>query len=99
MPQHASAEKRVRQSERRRARNKALKTTMKTAVKRVRAAASKETAVVELKKAVAILDRLATKRIIHRNNAANQKSKLTRFVNTLKETSKTSSAETAQPSA
>ena len=57
---------------------------MKTALKRVRNAKDKEKAGAELKKAVKLLDQLASKGIIHRNNAANKKSSLTKFVTTLK---------------
>jgi len=58
---------------------------MKTAIKRVHAAENKERAQAELRKAITLLDRLAAKGIIHKNNAANRKSKLTRFVNAMKQ--------------
>jgi small subunit ribosomal protein S20 len=57
---------------------------MKTLIKRVRSAQAKDQATVALKKAVKFLDQLAAKGVIHRNKAANQKSKLTKFVNSLK---------------
>jgi len=56
---------------------------MKTAIKNVQKAATKEEAISALTKAVSVLDRLAAKGIIHRNTAANKKSKLTRLVNKL----------------
>jgi small subunit ribosomal protein S20 len=84
MAQHKSAEKRARVSARRATRNAALKSKMRTAIKRVRSAKEKEKATAELRKIVKLLDQLATKRIIHPNTAANNKSSLTRFVNTLK---------------
>jgi len=37
-----------------------------------------------LKKVISMLDRLAKKNVIHKNKASNNKSKLTKFVNTLK---------------
>lgn len=80
MPQHKSAEKRVRQSERRRVRNLAKRTRMKTAIKKVIGATEKETATKELKTTISMLDRMAVKGMIHRNKAANLKSKLTRRV-------------------
>jgi small subunit ribosomal protein S20 len=83
MPQHKSAEKRVRQSQKRRVRNVQKLSQMKTSVKKVRSVSDKETGVIELKKAVSILDRLAIKGIIHKNKASNLKSKLTRLVNSL----------------
>jgi small subunit ribosomal protein S20 len=57
---------------------------MRRAIKRVRAIQEKEKATVELTKTVKLLDQLAAKGIIHRNKAANTKSKLTKLVNTLK---------------
>ena len=83
MPQHASAEKRVRQSERRRVRNVANRSRMKTAIKKVNAAENKETATTELKTTASLLDKLAGKGLIHKNKAANLKSKLSRKVNSM----------------
>jgi len=84
MPQHKSAEKRIRQSARRHARNKAGLSRMRTLVKNVRGAKEKAKAETALKTAVKYLDQLASKGVIHKNKASNQKSQLTRFVNTLK---------------
>ncbi|HEX9656668.1 MAG TPA: 30S ribosomal protein S20 [Bacteroidota bacterium] len=81
MAQHPSALKRARASKRREVRNTALKTRMKTAVKRVRTATDKEKALVELKKTAKLLDQMAAKGIIHKNKAANNKSVLTKLVN------------------
>lgn len=83
MPQHKSAAKRVRQSERRRVANVTRRSRMKTAVKKIIAATEKEAATQELKNTLSILDRMAVKGMIHRNKAANLKSKLTRRVNAL----------------
>lgn len=80
MPQHKSAKKRVRQSETKRLRNVQKRSHMKTAIKKVRSAADKETAQKELLYAVSTLDRMAGKGIIHKNKAANLKSKLTKNV-------------------
>lgn len=84
MPQHASAAKRVRQNARRHARNKADISRMKTLIRKVRSTKEKDKAQQALRKAVKFLDRLAAKGVIHRNKAANQKSKLTRIVNAIK---------------
>jgi small subunit ribosomal protein S20 len=84
MPQHKSAEKRVRISAKRHVRNKADITKMKTAVKNVRNAASKADAEAALKKAIKLLDQFSAKKVIHRNKASNQKSKLTSVVNKMK---------------
>ncbi len=84
MAQHKSAIKRIRTNERRAKRNVAEKSTMKTLLKKVRTAEKQETAVALLKETVSFLDKLAGKKVIHANKAANLKSKLTKFVNKLK---------------
>jgi len=81
MAHHKSAIKRIRTNQKARLRNKHYRTTMKTAIKKVRLAESKEVAQANLNKAISVLDHLAVKGIIHKNNAANKKSKLTRLVN------------------
>ena len=83
MPQHKSAKKRVRQSETRRQRNFEKRSIIKTAIKKVRNASDQETAAAELKTTSSILDRMAVKGIIHKNKAANLKSKLTKSVKTM----------------
>lgn len=84
MAQHKSAEKRARSSVRRAARNAQWKSRMRNAIKRVRASKEKDKALPELTKTVKLLDQLAAKGVIHKNLAANNKSRLTRWVNTLK---------------
>ena len=84
MAQHKSAEKRARSSKRRAGRNAQWKSRMRSAIKRVRSLKEKEKALVELRKTVKLLDQLAAKGVIHKNNAANNKSRLTTFVNKLK---------------
>ena len=84
MPQHKSAEKRIRVSARRAARNKARISRIKTLIRKVRSAKEKKAGEAALKTAVTYLDKLAAKGIIHRNKAANQKSKLTRLINKMK---------------
>lgn len=84
MPQHKSAEKRIRQNARRRERNKANLSRMKTLIKKVRTGGDKEKASAALKAVVKFLDQLAAKGVIHRNKAANQKSHLTKFVQAMK---------------
>ena len=65
-------------------RNKANISRMRTMIRKVRLAKAKDKAAAALKTAVKFLDQMAAKGVIHRNKAANQKSKLTKFVNTLK---------------
>jgi small subunit ribosomal protein S20 len=84
MANHPSAEKRARVAKRRATRNAAAKSKMKSAIKRVRMATEKARAAADLNTTVKLLDRLAAKGVIHKNKAANQKSKLTRLVNAMK---------------
>jgi small subunit ribosomal protein S20 len=83
MPRHKSAVKRTRQSATRAERNKAQLTKLKTLIKKVRLAKSKEEAKTVYKAAVKYLDQLGAKGIIHKNKASNQKSKLAKYVNKL----------------
>jgi small subunit ribosomal protein S20 len=71
-----SVVKRVRQNERKRTQNVFQRSSLKTAVKKVRTAENQEAAKLELVKTSSLLDRLAAKKIIHKNKAANLKSKL-----------------------
>ena len=74
--------KRVRQSKKHNLHNRHYKSMMKTAIKNV-LVSDKKDAPELLKTAIATIDRIATKGIIHNNNAARQKSKITKFVNNL----------------
>jgi small subunit ribosomal protein S20 len=57
---------------------------MKTAIRRVRESKEKDKAAAELRKLTKLLDQLAAKGVIHRNNAANKKSRLSKFVASIK---------------
>jgi small subunit ribosomal protein S20 len=84
MPQHKSAEKRVRQSKRRNAYNRAQKSEAKRLIKTVQrlvaSNAPKEAIEKALRAVSQKLDRMATKGIIHKNKAARKKSALTKLV-------------------
>ena len=74
-----SAEKAARQAEKHRARNVALRSRMRTAVRKVTTAiagGNKESAKTTYQEAVPVIDSLVTKQIIHRNKAARHKSRL-----------------------
>jgi len=74
-----SAEKAARQAEKHRARNVALRSRMRTAVRRVATAVTggnKEAAVASYRDAVPVIDSLVSKQIIHRNKGARHKSRL-----------------------
>ncbi|HRE41268.1 MAG TPA: 30S ribosomal protein S20 [Ignavibacteria bacterium] len=80
---HKSAQKRARQTVKRTERNKKYKALLKRAVKNVVESKDKAKATEEMKLTTKLLDRAASKGIIHKNKAANQKSKLTKKVNKL----------------
>ena len=83
MPNHKSCAKRVKTSEAERLRNRALRSTLRAAVKAVRTETSKEEALKKLKTANIVLDKAATYRLIHKKNAARNKSRLAHFVQKL----------------
>ena len=76
MPNNKQAKKRVRQDEERRQHNKAIKTSMRTAVKKVTSAATKEEAEAAMPLAMKRIDKAAKSNIIHANAAARYKSRL-----------------------
>ena len=81
MPTIKSAKKRMELSRAANARNRAFRSKIKTAIRRVREAEDAATAETHLKEAVALLDRAATKQLIHPNRTARIKSQLARKVN------------------
>ncbi len=86
MAQHASALKRHRQSEKRRVRNKALKTQLRHAVRTVRASVDEKNATqaaTTLATASRALAKAATKGVVHPNAAARKIARLSRAVNAL----------------
>jgi len=83
MPHHKSAIKRVKTNLKRQEYNKHYKAMMKNAIKKVLSIQDKELGLLELKNIYSLLDRIAKKNIIHKNKAANQKSRLAKYVASL----------------
>lgn len=83
MPQHKSAAKRVRQDAKRRLRNRYQKVRIRTMIKELRAETDPAAAETRLNEVKAQIDRLAARRVMHPNKAANQKSQLERYVRSL----------------
>ena len=83
MANHKSALKRIRSNEAKRVLNRYQAKSTRTAVKKLRATTDASEAQELLKKVSSMLDRLAKKNIIHKNKAANNKSSLTKYVNSL----------------
>ena len=83
MANHKSALKRIRSNEAKRLRNRYQHKTTRTFIKSLRNTSDKTEAQDLLKQVVSMLDKLTKRNIIHKNKAANNKSKLTRYVNNL----------------
>jgi small subunit ribosomal protein S20 len=83
MANHKSALKRVRSSEAKRLRNRYQAKTTRTFIKKLKEAKNKKEAIDLYKKVSSMIDKLAKKNILHKNTAANKKSKLAKFVNSL----------------
>lgn len=80
-----SALKRVRQAEKRRLRNQSVETSIRTHTKKVEsllASKNKEELEGMLKRTIGLINRAASKGIIHRNTASRRISRITRKVNT-----------------
>jgi small subunit ribosomal protein S20 len=84
MPNHKSAEKRVRQSEKRRAINRGHRTKVRTYIKKVRAAlesGSGQDVQAMLPETISVIDKSVQKGVMHANAAARYKSRLTTQAN------------------
>jgi small subunit ribosomal protein S20 len=83
---HKSAIKRIKQNEKKRLRNRHVRSTLRTSVKKVREAVEGKdlnAAREALAAAVPVIDKAATKGVIHPSNASRSVSRLTKLVNTL----------------
>ena len=82
----SSAEKRHRKSEERRLRNKSVKSSVRTSVKKFVSLAQKKdpNAEAALKDMVKSLDTAARKGVIKKNTAARKKSRMQKYYNSLK---------------
>ena len=86
MANSVQARKRARQAEATNRRNAGLRSTLRTAVKKVRkaiATGDKAAAMQELKTSQAVIDRVADKKIVHKNAASRTKSRLAHAIKAL----------------
>ena len=83
MPKLKSAKKHQITSAKAYVRNRALRSRMRTALRKVRQASDKTSAETALQAAISIIDRTTNKGIIHKNAAARYKSRLSRLVQTM----------------
>ena len=80
MAHHKSALKRIRSDEKKRDRNRYQHKTTRNAVRKLRASTAAKEASTMLPLVSAMLDKLAKRKIIHKNKSANLKSSLTKHV-------------------
>jgi len=86
MANSAQARKRARQAAATNQRNTSLRSTLRTAVKRVRkaiAAGDKGAATKEFQASQAVIDRIADKKIVHKNTASRTKSRMAQAIKAL----------------
>ena len=86
MANTAQARKRARQSVVRNQHNSSLRSMLRTAIKRVRTAiesGDKASAAQVFQASVSVIDRIADKKIIHKNKAARHKSRLSAAIKAL----------------
>ena len=83
MANHKATKKDVRQSTKRRERNRYNGKTTRNAIRDLKAVSDKAAAGKELPEVISMIDKLAKNGVIHKNKAANLKSKLTKRVNAL----------------
>ena len=85
MPNTRSATKRLRQTKGRTERNRSAKSRLRTSIKKVRQAldaGNREAAMAAFRAAVSIIDKTASKGVIHSRTAARYKSRLAHDVHT-----------------
>ncbi|MFM1866471.1 MAG: 30S ribosomal protein S20 [Methylophilaceae bacterium] len=86
MANTAQARKRARQNDKQRAHNASLKSSFRTAIKKIMKAVlsgDKKVAKETFDSNVAIIDRIADKKIVHKNKAARHKSRLNAAIKAL----------------
>ncbi|MBP1653299.1 MAG: ribosomal protein [Bacteroidetes bacterium] len=83
MANHKATKKDVRQSKARNERNRYYGKTTRNAIRDLKKLTEKAAAGEKLSDVISMIDKLAKRNIIHKNKAANLKSKLSKKVNTL----------------
>ena len=81
MPNHKSAEKRVRQNENRRQINRSNRTRLRSSIRKLRAEIDGGNPGELLSATISTIDKAVQKGVLHRNAAARYKSRLTKHVN------------------
>ncbi len=84
MANHKSTKKRMRQNVKRREINRANRSRLRTQIKKLRSAlddSNKKQSQTELQPTISLIDKMVSKKILHKNTAARYKSRLTKHVN------------------
>ena len=84
MANHKSSKKRIRSNEAKRLRNRYYAKTTRNSIKALKAETSVAEAQKDLPTVLSNIDKLAKRNIIHKNKAANLKSKLMKKLNAIK---------------
>lgn len=83
MANHKATKKDIRQSEKRRDRNRYYGKTTRNAIRKLLAITDKNSAQEELPKVISMIDKLAKRNVIHKNKASNLKSGIAKRISTL----------------
>lgn len=83
MANHKATKKDIRQSEKRRDRNRYYGKTTRNAMRKLLALTDKAVATEELPKVISMIDKLAKRNVIHKNKASNLKSGLVKRLNAI----------------
>jgi small subunit ribosomal protein S20 len=83
MANHKATKKDIRQSEKRRDRNRYYGKTTRNAIRNLLAITDKAAVAEELPKVISMIDKLAKRNVIHKNKASNLKSGIVKKINTL----------------
>jgi small subunit ribosomal protein S20 len=83
MANHKATKKDVRQSEKRRDRNRYYGKTTRNAIRKLLAITDKAAANEQLPKVVSMIDKLAKRKVIHKNKASNLKSGIAKRIGAL----------------
>jgi len=83
MAHHKSCKKRIRQTAKIRERNRLYSKTMRNAVRDIRNTTNKSEANEKLSETISLIDRVSKRNQIHKNKAANLKSSIVKYVNSL----------------
>ena len=79
MPHHKSCKKRILTSEKSKIRNRRIKSRIKTATKNLLNAKDKDSSDAAIKTVYSVLDKAVKSKVIHKRNAANKKSRLSKI--------------------